>query len=127
MIWLITALLTKHFVVDFVMQPKWMWSNKGKFGHPGGLAHAGFHSIVTLYILLGSSLVPDTIPGVKLAVVLSAAEFAAHYSIDWAKMNLNAKMGWGATTSPYFWWLLGFDQWLHNLCYLAIVAIVAPY
>ena len=47
-----------------------------------------------------------------------------HYHIDWAKMNLNAKLGWGPTTHEQFWWLLGLDQFLHSLTYIGIVALV---
>lgn len=119
MLWLFAALLTKHFIVDFPLQPKWMYANKGKLGHPGGIAHAVFHGWATLMILLVATKIP-----VFILVLISAAEIWAHYFIDWAKVNINKELGWGPTTHEQFWWFLGFDQWLHQACYIAIVAII---
>lgn len=117
MTWLLFWLLTKHFIVDFPLQPRWMYANKGTFGHPGGVAHALLHGAVTGLIV---SLISPV-----AALWIGPAEAVAHYFIDWAKMNLNAKMGWGPLTSEKFWWLLGLDQWLHGMCYLAIIAAVS--
>jgi hypothetical protein len=39
-------------------------------------------------------------------------------------MNVNARMGWTATTHEQFWWLLGLDQLLHVLTYILIIALV---
>jgi len=50
-------------------------------------------------------------------------DFVAHYHVDWAKMNINRAMGWGATTHNEFWWLTGLDQWLHQMTYLCLVAL----
>lgn len=55
------------------------------------------------------------------ALMIACIDGMIHYHIDWAKMNLNAKMGWGPTTHEQFWALLGFDQYLHALTYLGIV------
>lgn len=51
-------------------------------------------------------------------------EYALHYHIDWAKMNLNKKMGWAANTHNEFWILLGVDQLLHYLTYCFILWMV---
>ena len=59
-----------------------------------------------------------------LAAVIAILEIVAHYHIDWAKMNLNKYYNLGPLTSERFWWLLGFDQLLHNVCYIAIVWVV---
>lgn len=114
MLTLLLLLFTKHFIVDFPLQPKWMYANKGTFAHLGGIAHAALHAAVTLAILLAYC-------DVVTAWYCAAAEFYAHYFIDWAKMNINRRLGWGPTTHESFWWLLGLDQWLHALCYFAIV------
>ena len=114
-LWIMAALLTKHFIVDFPLQPKWMYANQGTFGHLGGIAHAALHQAATWLILLAF--------GIDQFIVgtLATAEYCAHYLIDWAKLNLNARMGWGPNTSEKFWWLLGLDQWLHGMTYVAIV------
>jgi hypothetical protein len=53
--------------------------------------------------------------------MMALFDSVAHYHIDWAKTNINAKMGWGPTTHDEFWWLLGLDQLLHSLTYIVII------
>lgn len=125
MIELLFALQTKHFVADWLFQPRYMHTNKGTFGHPGGLLHAGLHGLLTVIILL---FFVDP----RLAAMVAAAECAAHYLIDWTKMNVNRRAKLVPTPigpyrwpqSEWFWIFLGFDQWLHQLCYVAIIWIV---
>jgi hypothetical protein len=116
--WLLLALFTKHFIVDFPLQTKYQWSNKGRYGHPGGLLHAGLHGIATAIILL------FFVHYVDVAIVFGIIDAIIHYHIDWAKMNLNNKMKWEPATSEKFWWLLGFDQYLHALTYIGLVALL---
>jgi hypothetical protein len=108
--------LIKHFVIDFICQTRYQWSNKGTYGHPVGLLHAGLHGAGTALCLLAVSW--------EDILFLAGLDAIFHYHIDWAKMNLNARMGWTATTSEYFWWLLGLDQLLHMMTYIAIIALV---
>jgi hypothetical protein len=112
---LILALLfTKHFVVDFPLQTKFQWSNKGTYGHPGGTLHALLHCIGTFLVLIFFA-------PIHTAVLLAFADGVIHYHIDWAKMNLNAKLGYAPNTHEQFWWLLGLDQYLHALTYIALI------
>lgn len=104
----------KHFVVDFVIQTPWMYLNKGRLGHPGGLTHAGLHAVTTWCLLFSFD--------VKHAVLLALLDFVVHYLIDWVKTN--ACQTFKYTPSTYgFWLLLGADQTLHQLTYLTICAI----
>lgn len=114
----------KHFIADFMMQPAFMHQNKGTYGHYGGIVHAGFHSVWTAFGLLAfmaTGLLDISETTITLIVL---AEFVVHYHIDWAKMNINKKMGWGANTHAEFWYLTGFDQFLHMLTYVIILEIV---
>ena len=111
-------LQVKHFVADFLLQPPYMWKNKGTYGHPGGIWHAGFHGLLTVLILF-ACISPWR------AIVIAAVEIIAHYHIDWAKMRLNAYAGWKCNEHPQFWLLLGIDQLMHQLCYIIILALVA--
>lgn len=111
---LLTLLFTKHFVVDFPLQPKYQYSNKGTYGHPGGLLHAFLHFIGTWACFIFYS---------KYAFVFGIIDAVMHYHIDWAKMNINKKMGWGPTTHEEFWWLTGLDQFLHALTYIVLVGM----
>jgi hypothetical protein len=113
---LISLLFTKHFVVDFPLQGRYQWSNKGTYGHPGGLLHATLHGMGTWLCFAWFSPLA--------AIYLSLIDAFVHYHIDWAKMNLNARMGWGPNTHEQFWWLLGLDQFLHAVTYIGLVALV---
>ena len=118
-LWLFLALFTKHFIVDFLLQFRYQYSNKGTYAHPGGLLHAGLHGLGTFVCFSWI--------GAELAFYLAVIDAVLHYHIDWAKMNLNKKLGWGPTTHEQFWWLLGADQFLHSLTYIGLVAIVVQY
>lgn len=109
-------LFIKHFICDFPLQANaWIYSNKGSYGHAGGLVHSALHGIGTLIVLsfwLGGG-----------AWVFALVDFIVHYHIDWAKVNLSKKFNLRADNSEWFWILLGFDQLLHHLTYFAMVAI----
>lgn len=111
-----TLLVLKHFIVDFPLQTPYQWMNKGTYMHPGGLLHAGLHGLATCMIMSYFALVPE-------AIWFGLFDAIIHYHVDWAKMNLNAKMGWKPDTHPEFWWLLGLDQLLHYMTYILIVWI----
>jgi hypothetical protein len=107
-----TLLITKHFIVDFPLQQAYQYTNKGTYGHPGGILHAGLHGIGTFLCLMVFS---------PFAVLFAFVDMIVHYHIDWAKMNINSKLGWGPTTHEQFWWLMGLDQLLHYLTYVGIL------
>ena len=108
---ILVALQVKHFVVDFPLQTRYQWSNKGTWGHPGGILHAGLHAIGT------GGVIWFFTRDLPTAAILAAVDMVVHYHIDWAKMRLNHAMGWAPTTHPQFWVLLGLDQFLHQLTY----------
>jgi hypothetical protein len=111
----LTLLVTKHCIVDFPLQTRFQYSNKGTYGHPGGILHAGMHGIGTYLCLFAFT---------PIAVWMAFVDAVVHYHIDWAKMNLNSRLGWGANTHEQFWWLLGLDQYLHYITYIGLTAWV---
>ena len=113
---LILLLFSKHFLIDFPLQTKFQYSNKGTYGHPGGILHASLHGIGTYICIFWFAPVA--------AIYLALADMFVHYHIDWAKMNLNSKLGWSPTTHEQFWWLLGLDQYLHAVTYVVFVALI---
>lgn len=118
-LWLLFALLTKHFIVDFPLQAfPYQYNNKGTYGHPGGLLHSGLHVCGTYLAVVWFVAHPG------LAVWIALLDGVIHYHIDWAKMNINKKFGWGPTTHEQFWSLLGLDQYLHMLTYIGLVVIL---
>lgn len=108
-----TAFQIKHFICDFPLQGPFQYKNKGTYGHPGGLLHSIIHALGTLPICLLFNF--------PLYLVLLDA--VIHYHIDWAKMNINKHYNLLPNNSEYFWWLLGLDQFLHQLTYILIIAL----
>lgn len=108
----------KHYLADFHWQTIWMVETKGRYGHPGGLAHSGLHGLLSLPVLLVAA---PWMPA--LTVVLILAEIAAHYDIDWLKSRIVTRRGLGEDDSVY-WHLFGLDQAAHHLTYIGMVAIL---
>lgn len=119
MIYLLIAFQLKHFICDFPLQYPFHYLNKGKYGHIGGIWHAAIHGFGTLFALL--------LCGVTgwFPIIATIADFILHYHIDWAKMNINKYFKLKPDNSEYFWHLLGFDQLLHQLTYIGIMAYAA--
>jgi hypothetical protein len=111
---ILVLLFSKHFIIDFPLQTPYQYLNKGNYGHAGGLLHSGLHGATTFLIL--SFFTP-------LAYLFAIADFLVHYHIDWAKVKLNNHFQL-TPENPRFWTLLGLDQYLHAMTYIAMVALV---
>ena len=113
----------KHLVIDFFLQNRfpYMWQNKHLLFHPGGWLHAGSHGLGSLLIfgIMSSGASGWFLP----AFLLCLGETFIHFGIDYCKMNIGKATGWGPTTSPHFWNLLGIDQFLHQVTYLFMLLI----
>lgn len=107
-------LMVKHFLCDFVLQTQWQIAQKGVYGKPGGILHSGIHVAGTALAIMPAR------PEVPVLVTILASEFVVHYHIDWAKQHVVAHFGW--REGARFWNAIGFDQLLHNLTYIAILA-----
>lgn len=112
----------KHLVVDFFIQNRYpyMWMNKHNMLHPGGWLHAGSHGLWSFAIFW---LMHPPFAWVELALFLCGFEVLMHFIIDYVKMNIGIRTGWKCNTSPYFWDLLGVDQFAHQVTYLAMIFI----
>ncbi len=114
---LIFLFLVKHFIADFLLQTPYQFQNKHIWMHPGGIIHASLHIGATLMIL-------GPLCGFTFDVILlSILEGILHYVIDWGKTNLNIKYNLQYNNSQ-FWYMLGLDQLLHQLTYVAIIYIL---
>jgi len=116
--------ILKHTIVDFWLQPPWMWMNKHRFGHPGGVAHSLLHAVATGFLLwpFAEFLDQFSVFNWKLLLYLTCTtELIVHYFTDLCKMKICAWRGWKANTSPWFWYMLGLDQLIHMLTYWIIV------
>ena len=120
--------IVKHTLMDFWVQGRfpWMWMNKGKFMHPGGLAHSATHALGTWGLLAPFVEYFELYHGEyflweRLLWVTLVSEFIVHYFTDYFKMKINAWKGWECNKSPYFWDLLGLDQLIHLMTYWFII------
>lgn len=119
MLILFTLFFLKHFICDFPLQTRYQYSNKGILGHPGGLLHA--------FITISGSMVVLVLWGfVDFPIIFALLiwEFFIHYFTDWGKVKINTRFGWQPMTSEYYWWLLGFDQLIHMLTYVAMIYVI---
>jgi uncharacterized membrane protein YkgB len=114
----VAILMFKHAVADFYLQTPYQFLNKGKYGHPGGLLHAGIHTALTPLVYL--VLLPGSL---LMAAGLALGEFAVHYHIDWLKEQMTQRNNW-TPQDRGFWYALGTDQLVHGLTYLLIVALL---
>ena len=106
----------KHFFADFVLQKAYMVKDKGTYGAPGGIHHAGIHATGTFIVLM------LVISHTALVIPLALLDGVIHYHIDWAKQQLNRDL----TVKDDMWWaLFGLDQALHYLTYVGIIYVIA--
>ena len=106
----LTLLQLKHFLVDWVLQTQYQIDTKGRYLHPGGLAHSLQHGLFTAVIFLFFDP--------QISLVAGSLDFVAHYHIDWLKSNLSKGL---SPSNKEFWVLMGADQLAHQLTYLALV------
>jgi uncharacterized protein DUF3307 len=107
----------KHFIFDYPLQTAYQLKNKVKYGHLGGVLHAALHALGTSAIFLVVR------PSLGIGIAILAGEFLVHYHLDWAKGQLTMRSGLTVQDGPY-WWMIGVDQLLHQLTYLAIAAVL---
>ncbi|MFN3224923.1 MAG: DUF3307 domain-containing protein [Hyphomicrobiales bacterium] len=120
---ILLGLQAKHFLFDFVFQSDWQVRNKGRYGHPGGLVHAGLHGTGTLVVGLLAAL--TGVIGLSAAVALAVADALIHYHVDWSKAQISRRLKLTPDRHA-FWIALGADQAAHHVTYLAlIVCLVA--
>ena len=118
MLWSLLAFEAKHFLCDFVLQTEWQVRTKGIYGHPGGAVHAGLHAILSIPAILVWA------PSAALMGVLILGEFLIHYHMDWSKEHIGRRKGLRVDMGAY-WTLFGLDQFVHQLTYVAFLAILA--
>ena len=109
-------LMTKHIIADYYMQYPWMFKHKGKYGHPGGIAHSVWHGILTNIVLLYFT---DPITATMLGIL----DALIHYHVDYTKSKAWAK--YQVTPSDQKYWIIhGTDQLAHGMTYFLIVHLL---
>lgn len=115
---LMGLLQVKHLFADYIWQSNEMVRKKGKYGNPVGASHSALHSVLTVGVLI--LVTPLSLGLVLLVAVL---EFLVHYHTDWAKDYFTALSGKSPREKGY-WILVGLDQFMHQITYVAIVGVV---
>ena len=111
---LLLAMALKHYGADFVVQTTWIARGKERDrGWAAPLAvHVACHAGITLAIAL--AIAPRL-------WWLALVDLVIHAVIDRGK-TLIAQRGKWETRDVEFWWLLGFDQFLHQATNVGLVA-----
>ena len=111
---LLLVMALKHFVADFLFQTHWMAMGKERCqGWQAPLAaHVLCHAVLTLCIAL--------VVAPRLWW-LALVDLAIHTGVDRCKSVVGHWSGWNMTKSQY-WWLLGFDQLLHQITNIGLAA-----
>lgn len=104
----------KHMFADYFLQTPKMLSGRGTYFHIGRAQHAGVHAIGSAIALI----LVGTPPLLTLGLV--AAEWVVHFHIDWWKASYSEKREL-VPTEAKFWRAAGFDQFLHQTTYIAMV------
>jgi len=112
---LLLGLMIKHTIADYFTQYNWMIKDKATYGAFGGLAHAGWHGILTFCVLL--LITPLAFWVMALLGLLDAV---LHYHIDYVKSNVWVNYGYTPAQQMY-WVTHGVDQFAHFLTYIGIV------
>lgn len=110
-------LQVKHFICDGPLQTKDMVQDKGIYGLPRGLLHAGLHGLGTFIVCVICRL------DLHVALAIGAIDGLIHYHLDFTKERLVRSMGWGYSKAQ-FWWAMVGDQFLHSVCYIAYTAYI---
>ena len=112
---LLSMLQLKHMFADYFLQTPKMLEGRGTYLHAGRAQHALVHAA-------GSSIclsIMGTPLGFMLALIV--AEWVVHFHIDWGKARYTAAKDHGPADAG-FWRAAGFDQFLHHMTYVAMIA-----
>ena len=117
---LLVLLQIKHMFADFYLQSPRMLAARDKYLHIGRAQHAGVHVLgsATALVFVGTAM--------PFILVIAAAEWLAHYHIDWGKGRYSAHKP-HTSSDPAYWRAIGLDQTLHQLTYVAIIWTWASY
>lgn len=103
---LLLVITLKHYVADFPLQTSWI--ARGKERREGWFAPLAVHVLCHAVLMLA----------IALAVAprlwwLALADLVVHATIDRTKSLTGLWGGWNVDQAQY-WWLMGFDQFLHQ-------------
>lgn len=116
----IVALMTIHWLADFVLQSRWMAVNKGS-SLKALLLHVtvytlvlGFGVFLLAFWIIGGATSPGVIEGsVRFAVVYALLNGILHGVVDFITSKMSSAL-YKSQDYYEFWVVIGFDQLLHT-------------
>ncbi len=110
--------LLKHTIADYFTQYSWMLKDKATYGAFGGLAHAGWHGILTTTVVWH-------LTGLHwfILILFGLLDSIIHYHVDYVKSNVWKTKNYGSNDQMY-WVTHGVDQMLHLFTYVFIIWIL---
>ena len=113
---IMTLLLLKHYLADYVFNPAYEPAEKHIYGSIGSLAHLGMHMLWCFALLIGF------LPLGTVAIV-TLFDCFVHYHEDYIKTKyLHKRKG---LSDKFRRCITGMDQLIHMLTYVAIVYFVS--
>ena len=113
-----TLFILKHTIADYFTQYSWMLKDKATYGAFGGLAHAGWHGILTTAVVWH-------LTGLHwfILILFGLLDSIIHYHVDYVKSNVWKTKNYGPNDQMY-WVTHGVDQMLHLFTYVFIIWIL---
>jgi hypothetical protein len=108
---IILAILTVHFVADFVFQSSQMATNKSKSIKWLSI-HVGVYGLVSL---LSAFIICFKFDNCLLAFGWWSTNVLLHFIVDFFTSKVTSKL-WEQKKTRLFFTMIGFDQLLHNIC-----------
>ena len=106
----------KHFLADFVFQTNAMARSKE--------SPTGWFKALALHTLIHASMLLAIIALVSIKLWwLSLVDLLVHACIDRSKTLISQRMK-VSPADAQFWWLLGFDQFLHQITNIFLVFLI---
>lgn len=111
-----TLLLIKHFLADYVFNPAYQPTEKHIYGSIGSLAHVGTHMLWCFALLVW------VLP-VETVAIITLFDGLVHYHEDYIKTKfLHERKGLSGRVRRC---ITGIDQLVHMLTYVVIVYFVS--
>ena len=117
-IWAMVALAllftVKHYAADFVLQTSWIAHGKD--------ARTGWVAPLAIHVLIHGGLALAIVLAVQPRLWwLALVDMAVHFVVDRGKSLVGRWGAWNVQSARY-WWLLGFDQLLHQATNIGLAA-----
>lgn len=118
MLYFLVYVFLLHYFADFVCQTNWMALNKSKSNLALG-THILVYSLVML-VGLHVALIFHAMSYIWLFVLINGV---LHFVTDYVTSRISSHF-WVAEQRSYFWWTIGFDQWIHQATLIILTALL---